>query len=485
MAVHELDQGGLIRSTQESGRWRYWLAPAMAAVDLASIWFVVFAASFAYHSLATGGFGNYAITSELAGLLSVVFLFANLSQGRYRIANYLSSDGQLIQAFNVWNAAMVAFIAIAFLAKLIDEYSRAVVLITYAAGTPAITLARNLLTQVISRASRSGRVATERVLIVGREADVLGFVSRYRPWNVGFVVVDAIFLRTAEASASAEEREAMLAEDLASARQRARRLQPDSVFIATPLSERQLIDRCVNAFLTVPVSIHLTPEAILDRFRNPRIARVGSLMSLQLTRPPLSILEIVLKRAFDLAGASLALILLTPVFAAIALAIRLEGPGPIIFAQRRYGFNQRQFRIFKFRTMIVAEDGPKVVQARPNDPRITRVGAFLRRYNLDELPQLANVLIGQMSLVGPRPHALAHDHEFEEKIALYARRHNVKPGITGWAQVNGFRGLTDSDDKMARRVEHDLWYIDNWSLWLDLVILVRTILSPKAFRNAH
>ncbi|MBV9219830.1 MAG: sugar transferase, partial [Methylobacteriaceae bacterium] len=155
------------------------------------------------------------------------------------------------------------------------------------------------------------------------------------------------------------------------------------------------------------------------------------------------------------------------------------------FLQRRYGFNQQSFRIVKFRSMITSEDGADVRQAVRNDSRITRVGAFMRRWNIDELPQLINVLKGDMSLVGPRPHALAHNQHYERKIALYARRHNVRPGITGWAQVNGFRGETATEDRMRSRIEHDLYYIDNWSLWLDLRILALTLLSPKAFRNAY
>ncbi len=170
---------------------------------------------------------------------------------------------------------------------------------------------------------------------------------------------------------------------------------------------------------------------------------------------------------------------------AAALAVRLEGGGPVFFLQRRYGFNQMPFRIIKFRTMRAMDDGDQVRQASVDDPRITRVGAWLRRWNVDELPQLINVLQGHMSLVGPRPHALAHDRAFEQKIARYARRHNVKPGITGWAQVNGLRGETDTDDKMARRIDYDLWYIDNWSFWLDVMILMRTAFSPRAFRNAR
>ena len=223
----------------------------------------------------------------------------------------------------------------------------------------------------------------------------------------------------------------------------------------------------------------------MDRFERPHIVRTGSLTSLRLTRPPLSLAEIALKRAFDVVAAGTILLLAAPLLLLIALAIRLDSPGPVLFRQRRYGFNQEAFRIFKFRTMTTTDDGSVIVQARRDDPRVTRVGRMLRRTNLDELPQLLNVLAGQMSLVGPRPHALAHDQAFERKIALYARRHNVRPGITGWAQVNGLRGETDTDEKMARRIAYDHWYVDNWSFWLDLAILLRTVFSPKAFQNAR
>jgi exopolysaccharide biosynthesis polyprenyl glycosylphosphotransferase len=183
--------------------------------------------------------------------------------------------------------------------------------------------------------------------------------------------------------------------------------------------------------------------------------------------------------------ASLALLAMTPLLIAVAILIKLDSPGPIFFVQRRYGFNQQPFRIIKFRTMRALEDGAVVLQARRDDPRLTRIGRWLRRWNIDEIPQLFNVLTGDMSLVGPRPHAVAHDHDYEQRISLYARRHNVKPGITGWAQINGYRGEIDSDDKIRKRVEHDLFYIDNWSLWLDLKIIARTVLSPTAYRNAY
>ena len=200
---------------------------------------------------------------------------------------------------------------------------------------------------------------------------------------------------------------------------------------------------------------------------------------------PLSRLELVEKRIFDLLVASLASLLLTPVLIIAAVSIKLDSKGPVFFLQRRFGFNQNTFRIIKFRTMHTIEDGPVIEQARKGDPRITRVGALLRRWNIDELPQLFNVIKGDMSLVGPRPHALSHDREYERRIALYARRHKVKPGITGWAQIRGLRGETDTDEKMLNRIAYDLHYIDNWSLLLDVQILIQTIVSPRSYRNAH
>jgi exopolysaccharide biosynthesis polyprenyl glycosylphosphotransferase len=186
----------------------------------------------------------------------------------------------------------------------------------------------------------------------------------------------------------------------------------------------------------------------------------------------------------DIVMSSTALILLSPLLAVVAILVKLDGRGPVFFRQRRYGYNQETFWIVKFRTMRVMEDGPDLRQATRHDSRVTRFGRFLRRWNIDELPQLVNVIKGDMSLVGPRPHALSHNLEYEKKIWLYARRHNVKPGITGWAQVHGFRGETDAT-RMRKRVEYDIYYIENWSLWLDIVILARTVMSPKSYQNAY
>lgn len=278
--------------------------------------------------------------------------------------------------------------------------------------------------------------------------------------------------------------EESLEDDLALAAASARMLRPDDVYILVPWSRTETIDACVNAFLRVPASLHLGPERVLDRFSKASLERFGPIASLNLARKPLGLLDVTLKRSVDIVLSLLALVLLSPLLALVAIMIKLDSPGPALFLQRRYGFNQEPFRIFKFRSMTTMDDGRAIVQAKAGDARITRVGAFLRRCNLDELPQLLNVLLGDMSLVGPRPHALAHDQMYERDIALYARRHNVKPGITGWAQVNGYRGETSTREKMKGRVEHDLYYIDNWSLALDFRIMFLTVFSRKAYRNA-
>ena len=192
-----------------------------------------------------------------------------------------------------------------------------------------------------------------------------------------------------------------------------------------------------------------------------------------------------LKRGSDIFLATCLLSLIWPLLLAIALGVRLSSPGPILFRQRRYGLYGESIYVYKFRTMRVCEDGATIAQAQRNDPRVTRFGGFLRRTSLDELPQLFNVLAGTMSLVGPRPHAVSHNEEYRKVIAGYMLRHKVRPGITGWAQVNGYRGETETVEKMQRRVEYDLDYLRNWSLRLDLNIIVKTALLVWRDRNAY
>ena len=244
----------------------------------------------------------------------------------------------------------------------------------------------------------------------------------------------------------------------------------------------------LRAFLAdlrvLPLPIMFVPVgAGSDLLRHPT-RNLGSAVCVELQTGPLTTFDYGIKRLIDVIGAGLALIIFAPLLALAAVAIKLDSSGPVFFKQQRCGFNGRVFSIRKFRTMHVLEDGPVVIQAEPADRRVTRVGKFLRRTSFDELPQLLNVLDGSMSLVGPRPHALAHDGQFDRLVRNYAFRHRGKPGLTGWAQVHGCRGPTPTAAMIERRVEYDLWYIDNWSLLLDLAILMRTPLEVLRGRNA-
>jgi undecaprenyl-phosphate galactose phosphotransferase/putative colanic acid biosynthesis UDP-glucose lipid carrier transferase len=227
------------------------------------------------------------------------------------------------------------------------------------------------------------------------------------------------------------------------------------------------------------------PDENVSRFLRGQFVNIGAAWTAELKRAPLNFGEQALKRCCDLLLSGVALVLLAPLMLITALAIKLDSRGPVLFSQTRNGFNGRSFRIFKFRTMCVLEDGPVIRQAVQDDPRITRLGRWLRRTSIDELPQLFNVISGEMSLVGPRPHATAHNTEYEKLVADYAFRYHMKPGITGWAQVSGYRGETQKVELMAKRVEFDLWYIHNWSFWLDIRILLKTLILELQQSQAY
>jgi Undecaprenyl-phosphate glucose phosphotransferase len=436
-----------------------------------------------YHAFAYGAADSSISFFEVGAVAAGIFALPNIFRGEYALANYYSFKPHLRRSLTLWHVTFLCLLTIGFVTKMTDIYSRGSTILFYLTGFPALLLVRFALVRAVVAGSRRGLVTAQRVFLLGAGADIITFLRQYQPWNLGLHIVGTAPL-TITSDASLEDRAKNLHADLVQAIDAARPLAPDAVFIIVPWSDRETIDHCVEELLTIPAEIHLGPERILDRFENVRIAKLGRITSLQLTRQPLSAFEVLKKRAFDLVVATGLLVALMPFLACVALVIRLDSRGPALFLQRRYGFNQQPFRILKFRTMRAADDGDVIVQATRDDARVTRIGRWLRRWSIDELPQLLNVIRGEMSLVGPRPHALSHNREFEQKISRYARRHNVKPGITGWAQVHGLRGETDTDEKMRRRVEHDLYYIDNWSLWLDVRILFYTLFSRHSHRNA-
>ncbi|MGH8221526.1 MAG: undecaprenyl-phosphate glucose phosphotransferase, partial [Woeseiaceae bacterium] len=256
----------------------------------------------------------------------------------------------------------------------------------------------------------------------------------------------------------------------------------DIIFVALPIRNIKRVSELLDELHDTTASIYYVPDVFVFDLIQCRTGDIDGMPVVALCETPFHGTRGVVKRVSDFGIASLALIVLSPLLLAIGIGIRLSSPGPAIFRQRRYGLDGREITVYKFRTMTVLEDGDVVRQATKSDSRVTKLGAFLRRYSLDELPQFVNVLQGRMSVVGPRPHAIAHNEEYRRLIKGYMIRHKVNPGMTGLAQVSGFRGETNTVEDMARRVECDLDYLRNWSLALDLRIIARTamvILSDK------
>ncbi|HNA29718.1 MAG TPA: undecaprenyl-phosphate glucose phosphotransferase [Thiobacillaceae bacterium] len=249
----------------------------------------------------------------------------------------------------------------------------------------------------------------------------------------------------------------------------------DVIYISLPLSQKDRIAALMDMLKDSTASIYVVPDVFTYDLIQARIDQIGGIPVIAILETPFTSINAFNKRMLDVLLSLTILVLISPLLLLIALAVRLDSPGPVIFRQRRYGLNGEEIIVYKFRSMTVCEDAGDIRQATRGDSRITRLGAFLRRTSLDELPQFINVIQGRMSIVGPRPHAVAHNELYRKQIAGYMLRHKVKPGITGWAQVNGYRGETESVDKMAARVQFDLDYLRNWSLSLDLLIVFKTI----------
>jgi Undecaprenyl-phosphate glucose phosphotransferase len=249
----------------------------------------------------------------------------------------------------------------------------------------------------------------------------------------------------------------------------------DLIYVALPMASQPRILKLVDELCDTTASVYFAPDIFLFDLIQARMDTIGGIPVLAVCETPFYGVNGIVKRVSDIVLGALILILIAPAMAAIALGVKLSSPGPILFKQRRYGLDGQEIIVYKFRSMTVAEDGAVVRQATRNDARVTPFGAFMRRTSLDELPQFINVLQGRMSIVGPRPHAVAHNEMYRKLIKSYMLRHKVKPGITGWAQVNGLRGETDTVEKMKARIEYDLDYLRNWSLRLDLAIIWKTI----------
>lgn len=377
-----------------------------------------------------------------------------------------------------WIMTALFLITLGFLLKVSNEISRGWALSWFVGGGSALLLARAGSTLWVRRLKNRGTF-NQRVAVFGASPQGERF-AKYVLGNPRLTITMVGFFddRAGDRILSAPAGLPVLG-NLTGLVSMIREGLIDQVVVALPWSAEARLQQVVSRLALTPVRIRLAPDMASFIFAKRPMVLLGDLPVMTLFERPISGMDALLKRAEDLVLSSLILLALSPVMAIVALAVKLDSPGPIFFRQPREGFNNKPFNVLKFRSMY-SDMGQveRIDQASRDDPRITRVGKFIRRASIDELPQLFNVLKGDMSLVGPRPHApstRAGDRLFSEVVASYAARHKVKPGITGWAQVCGWRGETDTEDKLVKRLEHDLHYIENWSFGFDLYILFRTV----------
>lgn len=416
------------------------------------------------------------------GLFASFIHIARLSgRGFYDFENAAKPTVEVVEILFSWFTTALILAFFAFLFKLGDTFSRGSFLIFLVTAPVALLAERKLVKFLLMRAAKRGAVGRRNMVLLGtrKELDALG--ERDLLAFFGASDVDR-FVLSAEADPVARTSGDRKTFELLTSFIRNNGAR--EVLLALSWSDLDRIAVVRDYIKTLPISAQLLPDGQIRTLTNYTSSAQQRIVSLEIQRAPLSTAEQIVKRAMDLVIGSFALIFFMPVMALTALAIKLDGPGPVFFHQSRKGFSGRQFVMYKFRTMTVQENGDVVTQATRNDPRVTKIGRLLRAASIDELPQLINVIRGEMSLVGPRPHALAHDNYFENLLQDYAFRHHVKPGMTGWAQVNGLRGATPSVEQIARRVEMDLWYINNWSFWFDIQILIKTFFEVARKRNA-
>jgi len=398
----------------------------------------------------------------------------------YTLPTLAQFTSRTMRLLGAWSGLVSLLIIIAFFAKLGAEFSRGWLVIWFVAGIATLMIERALMSAFVSRSMRSGRLQ-RRAVIVGGGARARELINALESGNDGAVRICGIFDDRGDDRSppwiSGFAKLGTVAE-LASF---TRSANIDLLIVSLPYTAEDRLLDILRQLWVLPVDIRLAAHLNKLRFRPRAYSYIGAVPFFDILDRPLKDWGPVLKSIEDRVLAALALVIAAPLMALVALAVKLESPGPVLFRQRRYGFNNELIEVFKFRSMFIETSDASASQlVVRNDPRVTRVGRFIRKTSLDELPQLFNVLAGDLSLVGPRPHATsakAADRLYADVVDGYFARHRVKPGITGWAQVNGWRGETDTRDKIIRRVEHDLYYIENWSVLFDLYILAITPLS--------
>ncbi|MEQ1437797.1 undecaprenyl-phosphate glucose phosphotransferase [Fontimonas sp. SYSU GA230001] len=418
----------------------------------------------------------------LLTLLAGVFAFGLLGRidllAAWRVGKPGSEGTQLLYR---WMSLVGLLLFVAYVAKFSEIISR-VVLLAWAVMTPAALIVLNIVARGFARRYVPHTVVRRSAVVLNISGSVRPLIDVLRAserYELHGYFDERGTVRDGQHPAGAQRLGAVSAIKGYVAQHGI-----EVVFIMLPRSGAERVIEIMDELGDTTASVYVVPDLALDEFVGSELSLVEGVPMLRIAETPLFGVHGLYKHVFDFISALIGLILLSPMLAAIAVAVRLDSPGPILYRQKRYGLNGQAFDVFKFRTMRINDPEDRIVQVSRDDPRVTRVGRILRRTSLDELPQLVNVLRGDMSLVGPRPHAVQHNEFYRKAIRHYMLRHKVKPGLTGWAQINGLRGPSAELATMEARVKYDLYYIRHWSPAFDLQILFRTLVMVLRDRNA-
>ncbi|MBC7983291.1 MAG: undecaprenyl-phosphate glucose phosphotransferase [Candidatus Obscuribacterales bacterium] len=382
--------------------------------------------------------------------------------------------------FMKWCLVFAVLLLVAFATKTSEIFSRKV-LLTWFALTPVVLVGANAFAWRVTTWMGTAGLVTRTHIIIGATLPGVELAQRL----VDNPAMGTFIGYFDDAGIGGAPKRGRLLGGLDDVAAYVRRNCISAVYIALPTIAQPRVQRLLSELGDTTASIYFVPDISSCDLMQARIVALDGLPLVALRETPFCGIDGIVKRGFDVVASSFILAVIWPLLLLIAIAVKIGSPGPAIFKQRRYGMDGEEFFVFKFRTMTVCEDGDEVKQAQRGDARVTPLGGVLRKFSLDELPQVLNVLSGTMSLVGPRPHAVAHNEQYRKLIHGYMLRHKVRPGITGWAQVNGLRGETDTIEKMEQRVAYDLDYVCRWSVWLDIGILCRTVLMIFHDKRAY
>ena len=447
--------------------------PFQALLDGASIIVLVVSLSIAVTGTFSMPYMVFALC--LLGSMSVIYDRMNI----YR--HHGTMTKKAFKLLKAWSSVFALLVVLAFLSKSSELYSRTVVLSVFLLGYFAQVSLHFLLRYVQQRYAASDVNSKALIIGTGALADHIFERINQNPWMPEEVIGAVTVTYSGSKVDVIEKSGPPVVGTLKDIRELIADNGIQTIYIAVPLDTSPIIQEIYFDLLDVNVNIHWAPNIYALNLINHSVKELAGIPILTLSETPLIGSHLLLKTLEDRILAFFILVLISPIMLLTAIAIKRESRGPVFFRQERTGWDGKSFKIWKFRSMSLhkAEDG-KIKQATQDDARVTRVGKFIRRTSIDELPQLFNVLAGQMSLVGPRPHALQHNEEYSSQIEAYLARHRIKPGMTGLAQIRGYRGETKKLEQMEKRVQYDLEYINNWSLWLDLSIMVRTLFTLKS-----